>query len=145
MAAGNPNITEIGKKFTSEYQPENAGRKKNIFKEIQKDFDLSIDDTRQVIKDVLSMSIDDIVKLKDDKSEPAYRLAIASAVLGCIKSGNWTQINYMFDRLFGKATESHRFTDKNDNDLPVQIIIKDAEGIDIRSTSETQANIQQST
>ena len=62
---------------------------------------------RQVIQDILSMSIEEIKALKDNKNEPAYRLAIASAVAGCIQSGNWTQINYMFDRLFGKATERH--------------------------------------
>ena len=102
----NPELPNIGKKFSSDYQPENAGRKKNRFKQIQNDFELSIDDMRQVITDLLSMSPEEIKALKDNKEEPAYRLVIASAIFNCIKTGNWTQVNYMFDRLFGKATEN---------------------------------------
>lgn len=117
--ANNPRLDEVRKatQFSSENQPGNAGRKKNRFKQIQNDFELSMDDMRQVIQDILSMSEKEIKALKENKEEPAYRLAIASAVAGCIKSGNWTQINYMFDRLFGKSVESHRMVDKKDNDL----------------------------
>lgn len=99
------NLIGKGNRFSSDNQPNNVGRKKNIFKEIQSNFELSIDDMRQVIQDILSMSIDEIKQLKDNKNEPAFRLAIASAIFQCIKSGNWTQINYMFDRLFGKPVE----------------------------------------
>jgi hypothetical protein len=125
----NPQIGIEGQKtqFSKEHQPENAGRKKNRFKQIQNDFELSIEDMRQVITDMLSMSSEEIKALKDNKEEPAYRLVIASAIFNCIKTGNWTQVNYMFDRLFGKSVEAHRMVDEKGNDLPIQIIIKDAE------------------
>jgi hypothetical protein len=123
--ANNPRLSEVSKdtQFSSENQPENPGRKRNRFKEIQLDYELSINDMRQVIQDILSMNIEEIKELAKDRSEPAYRLAIASAIAGCIKSGNWTQINYMFDRLFGKAIEAHRMVDKDNNDLPIVVNI----------------------
>jgi hypothetical protein len=129
MSIGNPNIAEAGKltQFSSENQPGIQGKKKNRFKQIQNDFELSIDDMRQVITDLLSMSPEEIKALKDNKEEPAYRLVIASAIFNCIKTGNWSQVNYMFDRLFGKAKETHELTGKDGSDLPIQIIIKDAE------------------
>ena len=111
------NVIGKGNRFSSTNQPTNPGKKKNRFKQIQNDYELSIDDMRQVIQDILSMSKDEIIKLRDNKKEPAYRLAIASAVVSCIKSGNWTQINYMFDRLFGKAKEFHEHTGKDGSDL----------------------------
>ena len=125
--ANNPRLDEVRKatQFSSKNQPENTGRKKNRFKQIQNDFELSMDDMRQVIQDILSMSEKEIKALKENKEEPAYRLAIASAVAGCIKSGNWTQINYMFDRLFGKATE------KKEIDVP--------QGIEITYTNKTKS------
>jgi hypothetical protein len=118
----NPEIANIGKKFTSEYQPNNTGRRKNRFKQTQNDFELSIEDMRQVITDMLSMSPEEIKALKDNKEEPAYRLVIASAIFNCIKTGNWSQVNYMFDRLFGKAKENIDLTSGNEK-LAVNINI----------------------
>ena len=139
------NLIGKGNRFSKDNQPENAGRKKNRFKQIQNDFELSIDDMRQVIKDLLSMSPEEIKALKDNKEEPAYRLVIASAIFNCIKTGNWTQVNYMFDRLFGRATEKHELTGKDGSNLPPTIIIQDASTTDNKSTSKIKTDIQQST
>ena len=117
----NPDLGKVGKHFSSEYQPENTGRKKNRFKQIQNDFELSLDDMKQVINDILSMTDIERQDVIDSDTEPGYRKAIASAVKGCIKSSNWTQINYMFDRLFGKAVEAHRLVNKDNEDIPLTI------------------------
>lgn len=138
---------EIGKltQFTSENQPENAGRKKNRFKETQKDYDLSLDDMRQMMMDLLSMKPQELKELLTNEDEPIFKHVIAKAIIKSGEQGNWTQVNYMADRLFGKATEKHELTGKDGVDLPISIIIKDAETTDNRSTSEVKADIQQST
>lgn len=103
----NPNLPKIGKRFSKDYQPnhENTGRKRNVFKEIQKGYELSLDDVIQLLTDLLSLSIEELKDLVHDKKAPALKLVLASAVMTSIKSGNWTQVIYMLDRLFGKSVE----------------------------------------
>lgn len=103
---------EIGQatQFSSENQPANNGRKRNVFKETQKDYELSLDDMRQMMTDLLSLDPDQLKEIVQDKSVPVFKVVIASAIMKSIKEGNWTQVNYMADRLFGKATEKHELT-----------------------------------
>jgi hypothetical protein len=102
----------IGKetRFSSTNQPENVGRKRNIFKDTQKNYDMSIEDMRQMLIDLLSLKPEELKELIQNKETPAFKLVIASAIIDSIKKGNWTQVNYMADRLFGRTTEKHEIT-----------------------------------
>jgi hypothetical protein len=114
----NPNVGKVGKHFSKDYQPEKTGRRKNVFKKTQKDYDMSLDDMRQMLTDLLSMSSSELKKIVKDKNAPAFKLVIAAAINESIKKGNWTQVNYMADRLFGKALEKHEI------DTPQGLVIE---------------------
>jgi len=94
-------------RFSSTNQPKEKGRKKNRFKSVQMDFSFSQDDLKQLIIDVGSMTPDELKQLVNDRTVPAFKLAMAMTVIDAIKKGNITQVMYMFERLFGKPTE-HR-------------------------------------
>ena len=106
--ANNPKLAEVSKstQFSSDNQPPNAGRKRNVFKDTQKDYELSLDDMRQMMTDLLSLNAEELKAVTQDKTSPVFKIVIATAIIGCIKTGNWTQVNYMADRLFGKAQEN---------------------------------------
>lgn len=72
----NPNFDpNIGKKFTSDYQPENAGRKKNLFSWLKEEYSLSQSDVNNII-DYLSLypfeKYDELVKKVKDKDESLH-------------------------------------------------------------------------
>ena len=145
MPVGNPNIVLAGEKtrFSENNQPDNSGRKKNIFRETQKNFDISLEDLQQVLKDLLSATAFDLKQLakeikNPDSKEPMLRLAVASAIITSVKAGNLTQINNMLDRLFGKAEEVKKII--GDQERPIQFIINGKSAINPDSTNGHTGN-----
>lgn len=72
----NPNFDpHKGKKFSSEYQPENPGRKKNYFNYLKEEYSLSQSDLNSII-DYLSLypfeKYDELVKKVKDKDESLH-------------------------------------------------------------------------
>lgn len=117
------NIRNIGQetRFSSTNQPLNSGRKRNVFKDTQKNYEISLDDMRQMLTDLLSLNIEGLKAVVQDDNSPVFKIVIATAIKNCIKSGNWTQVNYMVDRLFGKSQEN---VIEFKNNLPINITVK---------------------
>lgn len=107
MARGDINNTKgRGKKFSSEYQPENNnGRPKNVFKKYHGMFECSAADVAAVLTELISQSEADLKKIANDKDTPALRSCIASAVLKDKENGTFTAMNFLAERLFGKAVQ----------------------------------------
>ena len=99
-----------GNRFSSENQPENAGRKPSRFKEILSKLDkvgetLSYEDYLKIIKLVLTMSPTEVKRLATSKTTPLAVIAIASAVSGDIESKQLYNIDRLLDRVFGKVED----------------------------------------
>jgi len=141
--AENLNGIREATQFSSTNQPPNAGRKRNVFKDTQKDYELSLDDMRQMMTDLLSLNAEELKAVTQDKTSPVFKIVIATAIIKCIREGNWTQVNYMADRLFGRSKETIEHTGKKGSDLPIKIIIQGHnDGTENNSTEKDTSTIQ---
>ena len=107
MPKGNPNIKESGKKFSKDYQPPkgNNGRPKNVFKRYHELFECSAEDVTAVLTELISQSVEELRAIAKDKNTPALRSCIATAVLKDKENGNLAAVNFLTERLFGKAVQ----------------------------------------
>jgi len=104
-SSGNPK-----KKFTSDNQPKNPGRKPSRFKELIAGLEdigetMSLEDFRKVSLYLLTMNKDELVKVVKDKSTPMAVVVVASAIAGDTEERNLRNIESLLDRLFGKAMQ----------------------------------------
>lgn len=112
--AGKDNISDLGKstRFSSTNQPQRNGRKPSTYALIKKLFgteanaELSKEDYYKLIAYLLERPIDDLQKLAKDKSAPIWIVTIIRAIIKDAGKGNMFTIDSLFDRLFGKATQS---------------------------------------
>lgn len=104
-AKGNPNIAKIGKKFSKDYQPKNNGRPVNRFKELQGQYELSSDDIRNLIAELMNLDVVDLKDIIKNPSTPVLKASLAAAIVGSLKKGNLDAITIMLDRSFGKPTQ----------------------------------------
>jgi hypothetical protein len=113
---GNPNIAEIGKRFSSEYQPENAGqgagRKKNYFNYLKEDHHLSQNDLDNIVNHVSNLSLSEIDRLlnlvKNDRKNPEVQqmpLLYFKILEGMVKAKTNDILAFM--KMSGKASEKH--------------------------------------
>ena len=91
--------------FKPGHRPQNAGRKKNLFKKFQEIFDLSGNDVSAISKFVLSKTRKDLEKICEDKNQPVLLVIFSEAVVGAIKKGDLRSIEYMLDRSIGKVAD----------------------------------------
>lgn len=121
----NPNISEYGKdtRFSSTNQPENSGRKKNRFKHLKGEYELSAEDVNNIVQYVASLNPDELKELTSDKKTPVIILAYATAAYNAIKKGELNQLETMLNRSIGKPSENVNLTTK----LPVKIVIESVE------------------
>ena len=135
------NLIGKGNRFTSENQPENAGRKKNIWKHLRDEYDLSAEDVAAIIMKLSSMNKEELKAFTEDSKTSMLELAFASAYIQAVKKGTLSELETMLNRTIGKVKDNVSIT----SDLPISIIIKDAERTNLRSTSEVKTDVQQST
>ena len=102
---GNPNIKDAGKKFSSEYQPEKNGRPKNVFRHLVGQYDISREDIEALLTELSSLSKTELQSVSNDPNTPAVRAIIASALLRDNKNGSTYSVEFLFDRLFGRAVQ----------------------------------------
>jgi len=104
---GNPNITEISKatQFTSENQPENAGRKKNVWKHLRDEYDLSAEDVAAIIMKLSSMNKEELKIFTEDSKTSMLELAFASAYIQSVKKGTLSELETMLNRAIGKVKD----------------------------------------
>jgi hypothetical protein len=148
----NDKIAEAGKltQFSATNQPENAGRKRNFFNYLKDENNLSQSDLDNIVNHISCLPMEEVNRLLDlikgkSNAEEIRRMPLLyfKVLEGMVKAKTNDILAYM--RMSGKAAESHRIVDNNNNDLPISIIIKDAERTDNRSTPEVKTDIQQST
>lgn len=108
-----------GKQFTSDYQPDNAGRKPSIYKQLKaltkKEFnvELSKEDYDKTFAWVLEQTPKDLESLKDKEVSdniPLYMLSLIKAITADMENGNLNNLNSIMDRVFGKATNHTEIT-----------------------------------
>lgn len=106
----NENISKIGKKFTSEYQPPNRGRKKSIYTKLAKS-NLSKKDIINVFKLILEQHPKQLKKdydkvrnmdiLKETNDKPMIYYNIVAALFKDLKSGNLNNVMSILTRWLG--------------------------------------------
>lgn len=106
-----------GKKFSSENQPQNRGRKPSIYKKLKAitskkvGYELEKEDYFKVIRWVMEQNagtLEVLIKDKDgrpNKDTPLWLINIISAINADIRYGRTTTVEMIFDRVFGKATQ----------------------------------------
>ena len=123
----NPKIAEHGKatRFSSTNQPETQGRKKNRFKYLKGQFELSSEDVSDIITYVTSLTEEELEKLMNDKDTPVIIIAYAAAALGAIERKDLTQIETMLNRTVGKPADNVNINDVTINRVPASQKVKD--------------------
>ncbi len=106
---GNPRLFEAskraGKQFSSTNQPAGAGRKPNAIRAYIKENDLSSQDVRAAIQDLMAKTEDELAAVANDKTAPVLYRGFARAIIKEIKDAGLTNIEVLITRAFGKPTE----------------------------------------
>lgn len=96
----------LGKKFTSENQPDNPGRKPSLLKNYIVDNGISIQDVRLVLKNVIMDNTEDELKrICSDKEQPMIVRTVVKAYLHDFKNGSVYNLNSFLDRIYGCAAK----------------------------------------
>ena len=99
------NHNPSGKRFSSEYQPENPGRKKSKIKAFAVESDLSAEDLRNMIKMVFDNTEAELMAIGKDKDKPMLLRAFVKAFADDVKYGKLNNINSLLDRAGFKVAE----------------------------------------
>ena len=118
---------KAGNRFTSMNQPSKNGRKPSRFKEIINELDetgesLSLEDFNKVVKSLLTLDKDNLVKIAKGKDTPIAIVIIASAIAGDIENKQLSNLDRLLDRVYGKATQKSEITGKDGNDIGVHLV-----------------------
>lgn len=105
----NPRLGEYAKKagtqFSSTYQPGNAGRKPNAIRAYIKENDLSAQDVRSAISNLVTLTDDQLMDVANDKKAPVLLRGFARALIKEIKDSGLANMETLITRAFGKPTE----------------------------------------
>lgn len=101
---------KAGNRFTSTNQPSKNGRKPSRFKEIIGELDelgesLSLEDFNKVVKSLLTLNKDNLIKIAQDEDTPIAIVIIASAIAGDIENKQLGNLDRLLDRVYGRATQ----------------------------------------
>ena len=109
---------KLGHRFTSENQPKNNGRKPSLYKTLREatgvkvGHELEKEDYYNVIQWVLEQNtatLEGLIRGSDGKANketPLWLLNIISAINSDIRYGRTATVEMIFDRVFGKATQT---------------------------------------
>lgn len=96
----------LGKKFSSENQPENNGRKPSLLKNYIVDNGVSVQDVRLVLKNIiLDNTESELKKLATDKEQPMIVRTVIKAYLHDFKNSSVYNLNSFLDRIYGCAAK----------------------------------------
>lgn len=98
------------KRFTSENQPKGKGRKPSIFKKMIAELDelgesLSLEDFIKIVKSLLVLNKDQLIKIAQGKKTPIVIVVIASSIAGDIENKQLGNLDRLLDRIFGKSPQ----------------------------------------
>lgn len=96
----------LGKKFSSENQPDNPGRKPSLLKSYIVDNGISVQDVRLVLKNIILDNTEaELKKLSIDKEQPMIIRTVIKAYLHDFKNSSVYNLNSFLDRIYGCATK----------------------------------------
>lgn len=91
-----------GRQFSSTYQPEKSGRKKNVLKHLIGEYDLSSQDVNALHSKLLSLSFEELKRLVADPNTSVIEIAFASGIIRDIKKGHVEVVETMLNRSIGR-------------------------------------------
>lgn len=111
MGIGNPNIKNYAKKFTSTYQPANAGRKPSQLKKFIKENGIGSEDVSLMMKNIIlaGKTFDDLKKLLEDETQPMVIRLFIKAFLTDFKNGTLNNFEIFLNRIFGNPKQPIQF------------------------------------
>lgn len=96
----------LGKKFSSENQPENNGRKPSLLKSYIVDNGISVQDVRLVLKNIVMENTEAELKaISADKTQPMIVRTVVKAYLHDFRNASVYNLNSFLDRIYGCATK----------------------------------------
>lgn len=112
-----PNIAELGRntRFSSGYQPRN--RRKNRLASEAKKNGLSKDELITGIRELMKLDLEQLNTIAKDRTQPAYRMIIANALIGDLQRKNLVNTNSVADRVFGTVTQKVESVNKNTDEI----------------------------
>jgi hypothetical protein len=112
----NPNldIFNIPTRFTADKQPENRGRKKNRYKELQKKWQLGKRDLEALLGNLILLNFEELKAIAENPDEDIIQIAFARALMNDLKNGTLEKTNVILDRIFGRSVERVVTEDKTD-------------------------------
>ena len=112
----NPNLNQYNAltQFTAENQPKGRGRRKDRYKQLQKEWKMSIKDHEAMLHSLLSKNREELLSISEDKEEEIIIGSYARAILMDYDKGELGRIDRLVDRLFGRSVERVESEDKTD-------------------------------
>lgn len=89
------------KLFTSDYQPKNRGRIPSKLRAVIKDNQLSAEDVRCCIKEIIVKNEIELDQYIKDKEEPLLIRIFAKALMADFKTGRLYNVETLLNRMFG--------------------------------------------
>jgi len=108
----NPQIGIEGQntQFSKDRQPENAGRRKSVWKHLRDQYELSSEDVAAIIQNLSRMSKEELKEVANDPKTTMLELAYISAYMQAVKKGTLNELEMMLNRVIGKVKETHEVT-----------------------------------
>ncbi len=96
-----------GRKFTTNKQPKNPGRKPTLYKQIRRETakvgeEIGRKEFYDIMLYLLSLTATELKNLAETPEVPVWIIAVISAIFEDVRSGNLRTVNSIFDRCFGK-------------------------------------------
>lgn len=91
-----------GRQFSSTYQPQNAGRKKNVIKHLIGEYDLSSADVNALHAKLLSLNVEELKQLIANPQSSVIEIAFASGIIKDMKKGRVEVVETMLNRSIGR-------------------------------------------
>ena len=118
-----------GKRFSSEYQPSNY-RKQRLFTKIacmlgDEKFSVTFSkkDFYDIYQTLASMTRKELIELREDENTPVFMISLINAIDKDCAEGNNKTIEMMFDRLFGKPSQTTDITTGGERINPIPKIV----------------------
>lgn len=109
-----------GRKFTTNKQPKNPGRKPTLYKQIKRETakvgeEIGRKEFYDIMLYLLSLTATELKNLAETPDVPIWIVAVISAIFEDVRSGNLRTVNSIFDRCFGKPGKETQTVIVNQN------------------------------
>lgn len=133
MAGEYEHIKGKGNRFSSTNQPPNRGRKKSLFRSMVEKWDdnetpkPSKEDYNKMIGYLMERTSDELAVIASDPDTPIWAKTIIKAMQEDVNIGRITTITALFDRVFGKPSQSAEIDAKMSlkGSIPIRAWVED--------------------